>query len=271
MKRTLVTPPVYYPLVLQQVKDHLNIDYSNDDSYLQSIIAVAAERAEQVTRRRLITQTWKLFLDKWPSGDIILPYGKLQSVTHVKYTDTAGDQTTWYDSSETTYANVDTDSELGRIKLNYGQSYPSASLAPDNPIEIQFVCGYGAHASQAITGASNASPIVVTIAGHGHTTGDTVYIYGSAGQTAANGTWIITKVSADTFSLNGSITAAAWTSGGTCIKQAVDPLILHGMRLKLGDMHEHREDQIVGMAQTANLKVAVALFIMKKLHERPSG
>lgn len=270
MKRTLVTPPVYYPLVLDQVKAHLNIDYTNDDAYLQTLIAVATAKAEQITRRRLITQTWKLFLDQWPSGDIVLPFGKLSSVTHVKYTNTAGTQTTWYDSTTTTYANIDTDSDPGRIKLNYGYSYPSASLSPDNPIEIQFVCGYGAHASQAITAASNASPIVVTIVGHGYTTGDEVYIYGTTGQTAANGTWIVTKVDADTFSLNGSITAAAWVSGGTCIKQAVDPLILHGMKLVIGDMHEHREDTIIGMT-TANLKVAEGLFLMKKLHERPTG
>jgi len=81
MKRTLVTPPVYYPLVLDQVKAHLNIDYTNDDAYLQTLIAVATAKAEQITRRRLITQTWKLFLDQWPSGDIVLPFGKLSSVT----------------------------------------------------------------------------------------------------------------------------------------------------------------------------------------------
>ena len=271
MKRTIVTPPVYYPLVLQQVKDHLNIDYTNDDSYLQSIIAAATERAEQVTRRRLITQTWKFFLNRWPWGDIILPYGQLQSVTHVKYKDSDGDQTTFYDSSNTDDLLIDTDSELGRAVLAVGSTYPTTTLYPVNPIEIQFVCGYGANASQAITGASDASPIVITITAHGHTTGDEGYIYGATGQTAANGRWIITKVNDNTFTLNGSISAGAAGTNGTFIKQAVDPLIIHGMKLILGDMHEHREDQVVGMTQTANLKVATDLFIMKKLHERPSG
>jgi uncharacterized phiE125 gp8 family phage protein len=267
MKRTLVTAPVYYPLVLNQVKGHLNIDYSNDDSYLQRLIPVATARVEQFIRRRLITQTWKVFLDAWPVGDILLPFGKLESVTHIKYTDTAGDQTTW----STDEYNVDTDRELGRVTLEYGYSWPTASLHPQNPIEIQFVCGYGAHAVQTITGASNASPIVITIAGHGYTTGDEVYIYDVTGNTAANGQWIITKVDANTFSLNGSTGNAAYVSGGSCVKQSVDPDILHAMSLMIGDMHENREDVVVGMTQTANLNIARDLLYPKRLHEVPSA
>jgi hypothetical protein len=57
---------------------------------------------------------------------------------------------------------------------------------------------------KAITGATNASPIVITSAGHGLSTGTTVRIGGVVGNTAANGRWTITKVSNDAFSLDGS-------------------------------------------------------------------
>jgi len=267
MKKILTTPPVYYPLILDQVKSHLNIDYDDDDAYLQSIIAVATGKAEQITRRRLITQTWTVYLDAWPAGDSIsLPFGNLASVTHVKYTDTAGTQTTWSDD----YYNVDTYGDLGRIVLEYGYNWPTTTLNPNNPIEIQFVCGYGANAVQAITGASNASPIVLTIGTHGHATGDEVYIYDVGGNTAADGNWIITKADVNSFNLNGSAGNAAWTSGGSCIKQSVDPLIIHAIKIILGDLHEHREDQIVGTDQTANLKVARDLLWMKRIHEEPT-
>lgn len=69
-----------------------------------------------------------------------------------------------------------------------------------------------------ITAASNATPIVITAVGHGFNTGDKVYITGVSGNTAANGTWVITRLTADTFSLNGSVGNGTYTSGGTVRK-----------------------------------------------------
>lgn len=66
-----------------------------------------------------------------------------------------------------------------------------------------------------ITGATNASPIVITSASHGLTTGTRVTITGVDGNTGANGTFTITRVSADTFSLDGSSGTGSYTSGGT--------------------------------------------------------
>jgi hypothetical protein len=74
----------------------------------------------------------------------------------------------------------------------------------------------GAHGSpMAITTASNASPIKITVANHGLNTGETVVIAGVGGNTAANGTWVITVVDANNFTLNSSTGSGAYTSGGT--------------------------------------------------------
>jgi hypothetical protein len=67
----------------------------------------------------------------------------------------------------------------------------------------------------AITGASNAAPIVITSAAHGLNTGDAISVSGVAGNTAANGVFTITKVDDNSFSLNGATGNAAYTSGGT--------------------------------------------------------
>lgn len=65
-----------------------------------------------------------------------------------------------------------------------------------------------------ITGATNASPIVITTsAAHGYTTGQQVTVAYVTGNTAANGTWTITVTSATQFSLNGSV--GNGTFGGT--------------------------------------------------------
>ena len=142
MKRVLQTAPTVEPISVTEAKEHMRIsyDYEDDDNYIDSLIRVVRESTEQFLKRKLITQTWKIYLNHWPYGDsIILPYGKVQSVTHVKYTNTAGTQSTW----STDYYNVDTYSDPGRIVLEYGYFWPVVTLLPQNPIEIQFVTGYG--------------------------------------------------------------------------------------------------------------------------------
>lgn len=55
-----------------------------------------------------------------------------------------------------------------------------------------------------ITNTTNATPIVVSSKTHGLSTGDVVRIYGNIGNTAANGTFQITVVDANSFSLQDS-------------------------------------------------------------------
>ncbi len=75
--------------------------------------------------------------------------------------------------------------------------------------------------TKTITGATNASPIVVTITSHGFETGDQATISGVLGNTAANGNWSITVLTANTFSLDGSTGNGSYTSGGTCVIRRV--------------------------------------------------
>jgi hypothetical protein len=72
----------------------------------------------------------------------------------------------------------------------------------------------------AITGASNASPIVITSPNHGLQTGERVVIRDVQGNTAANGTWVVTRLDANRFSLNGSdgTLSGVYEGGGTWIR-----------------------------------------------------
>jgi hypothetical protein len=66
-----------------------------------------------------------------------------------------------------------------------------------------------------IVTATNASPIVVTGSGnHNLVNGDSVTISGVLGNTAANGTWVVTKTAGNQFSLNGSTGNGTFTGGG---------------------------------------------------------
>ncbi|MAE66420.1 MAG: hypothetical protein CMJ18_19295, partial [Phycisphaeraceae bacterium] len=67
----------------------------------------------------------------------------------------------------------------------------------------------------AITGATNASPIVITSNNHGLLSGNQARISGVGGNTAANGDFFVTVVNNNTFSLDGSTGNGNFTSGGT--------------------------------------------------------
>lgn len=79
----------------------------------------------------------------------------------------------------------------------------------------------------AISGATNATPIVITSATHGLSTGHLVLIDGVTGNTAANGVFVVTVLTSTTFSLqdgsgNNIAGNGAYGTGGFVI-----PLTLH--------------------------------------------
>jgi hypothetical protein len=76
-------------------------------------------------------------------------------------------------------------------------------------------------AAKTITGITQASPPVVTIIGHGYTTGDPVMITSVGGMTQVNNLiFTVTVIDADTFSLDGvdATLYTAYTSGGSSTK-----------------------------------------------------
>lgn len=74
----------------------------------------------------------------------------------------------------------------------------------------------------AVSGATNATPIVITSATHGYATGDRVTIRDVGGNTNANGNWTITVLTTNTFSLNNSSGNSNYTSGGVIFKSFIE-------------------------------------------------
>lgn len=82
-----------------------------------------------------------------------------------------------------------------------------------------------------ITGASNASPIVVTTAApHLLLPNAVVFVQGVVGNTAANDFWVITPIDNTHFSLNGSVGNGNYVSGGTAQSALIGGKILFGRR-----------------------------------------
>jgi len=142
LKQTIA--PVAEPVSLDEVKLHLRLDAGTiEDTLLSSLISTARQYCESFQRRAYLTQTWELWLDAFPVIDHIdVPLPPLQTVTSIKYYDTAN---TEYTLAGSVYF-TDAKSQPGRISLNYGEGWPSTALRPVNAVCITFVCGYGAAA-----------------------------------------------------------------------------------------------------------------------------
>ncbi len=74
---------------------------------------------------------------------------------------------------------------------------------------------------KAVTGATNATPIVLTATSHGFANGDVIVVGGVGGNTAANNVWIASAVATNTITLvsvldgtTNSVGNSAYTSGG---------------------------------------------------------
>ena len=155
---TLVTAPAAEPVSLAEAKAHLRVETADDDSLITALITAAREAAEAHMRRALVTQTWRLSLDRFPAapqpwwdgvrqgadmpgdGSVIeLPRPPLVSVTSVTAYDDADNPTV---ASAASYY-VDSDNEPGRVVLRSGKTWP-VTVRVANGVEVLFVAGYGA-------------------------------------------------------------------------------------------------------------------------------
>lgn len=134
MSVVVVTPPVP-DIDLELVKAHLRVEDDGDDALVQAYIEAACAHIDGPQGwlgRAVWTQTLELRQNVF-SGPIRLPYGPVQSVTSIKYVDSAGVEQTLDDA---TYALL----SPGVLSLSYGFAWPT--LRGDaQGVRIQYVAG----------------------------------------------------------------------------------------------------------------------------------
>ncbi len=158
MQARLVTAPLNTPVQVSDVSAQVRFDVSSENTLITAYINAITEKAQTVTRRALITQTWELALDRFPlynfneldimtnwkrgaydtPNQIKLPMSPLQMVNSIKYIDVNGVLQT-IDSS--TYS-VDTYSDVPRVAPAVGYDWPGTILNM-NAVRVNFTCGYG--------------------------------------------------------------------------------------------------------------------------------
>jgi uncharacterized phiE125 gp8 family phage protein len=87
----LITPPATEPVTLAEAKLYLRVDTPDEDQLIQSFLAAARLMVEAQARRMLITQGWRLVLDRWPSDGVLrLPLSPLIALIAARVYDANG-------------------------------------------------------------------------------------------------------------------------------------------------------------------------------------
>lgn len=143
MGLSLVTAPVKEPISLQEAKVHLRVTDSDSDTYINTLIVAARKHIENVTRRRLVQQTWDYTLPGFPIGDILLPIQPVSSVTSVSYVNGSGGTSSFTagTSPDTPQYDVITDGPRARVFPKYNVSWPTTRVH-GNAVTVRFVVGY---------------------------------------------------------------------------------------------------------------------------------
>jgi uncharacterized phiE125 gp8 family phage protein len=140
-----VAPSADDPLVtLAEAKNHLNIDYGDDDRLISGLIQAATDYIDGYNGilggRALVTQTWRVQLNAWPCDVIRLPLAPVQSVSSITYYDADNVQQAFAASGNwALYSDVN----APYVALLSGGSWPTSYYTRLDAIAVTFVAGYG--------------------------------------------------------------------------------------------------------------------------------
>lgn len=144
MSLSLFLAPAAEPLTLQDARRQCLIadSVTDQDPYLEDLIPVVRERAEQATDRALLPQTWDWVLDGFPVEDYLeIPKPPLRTVTWVKYQDMAGAWQTWDPANYLVEAPAGPRGLRGRLSLPFAGTWPVV-LPQAGCVSIRFEAGY---------------------------------------------------------------------------------------------------------------------------------
>ncbi len=257
-------PPAAEAMSLIEAKLHLKAGgatdataaaaYTAEDTLLSVAIAACRHAAETEQWRALVLQTWDLYLGGFPAENYIkLPLPPLRAVGFVRYTDSSGVVTTFTDYT------VDIVSEPGRIVLNYGETWPSGTLAPNNPVQVRFQCGY------LVPFTATAATDVIAAPNHPFVNTDMVRLSVSGGTLPAGVTvltdyYVRDAVAGVSLKLAATVSGAAidlTTAGtGNMFIGELPASTMVGMKLILSDLYEERGDTVIGRS-TNSLPVTI--------------
>lgn len=130
-----ITAPSEEPLTLAQIKAHLRILTSSEDTHIGTLQLAARQHIENITGRVMMARTLEIYLPEF-RDEMLLPRPPLSSVTSIKYLDTSN---TLQTLNASTYV-VEPASFFGSVQLAYGKQWPNTYVHP-RAVTIRFVAG----------------------------------------------------------------------------------------------------------------------------------
>jgi uncharacterized phiE125 gp8 family phage protein len=146
--------PVAEPVTLADARAHLRIAGEAEDGLIEGLIRAAREEVERATGLALLSQRWRLVLDRWPAGATVLmrrhPVRAVEDVT-VYAADGA--------ASVLDPADYLLDPVSRPARLQFLRPLPAPRRM--NGIEIDFLAGFGEAGSDVPDGLKRAILLLV--------------------------------------------------------------------------------------------------------------
>jgi uncharacterized phiE125 gp8 family phage protein len=130
--------PASSPLTLDEIKTHLKISGSAEDTYLTLLLDAVVDFFEKYTKRNLITRTYETYRDTF-DNDLEIRQSPSVSVSKIEYL--VSDVLTTL-STDVYFLLVS--NTFPRLSLKAGQEWPTGMDDREQAVKITFTAGYGA-------------------------------------------------------------------------------------------------------------------------------
>jgi uncharacterized phiE125 gp8 family phage protein len=151
----VLTAATVEPVSLSDMKLHLRVDHSTDDSLISALISGARDYVERQTRRTLVHTTYRQTMDWFPDGPIELLRSPASTTAvggsysyampRIRYYDINGDlQTLTHAGGD---FELDLDNNPPRLQLTPMDTWPNTENGKANAVEVDYVAGFGATAA----------------------------------------------------------------------------------------------------------------------------
>lgn len=134
---TVVTAPSL-PLSAADIRLHSRIDAADEDVLLADYVAAAAEAVASHIGRPVGVTQYRLALDCFPCGDLLLPRPPAVTVDEIAYTDSAGDPQTLDPETD---VQIDLAGEPARLRPLVDAAWPDTQADAVNAVQVTFTAG----------------------------------------------------------------------------------------------------------------------------------
>ena len=130
--------PAVEPVGLAEMTEYLRLDGGQEDELVAALIAAGRLTVEGLTRLALVTQSWRLVLDRWPADRVVtVPLAPVIAVDAIRVSGAGGVPSIL----EPGLYRLDRSADPVRLLVDAAAPDPGARLGG---IEIDLLCGFGA-------------------------------------------------------------------------------------------------------------------------------